>query len=462
MQYGLLAATTLLAAALRFYKIGVWSFWIDEIFTIDRTIFNFNNLFDVIRNLPATRWLPASVILTNLSIKIFGISEWSARLPSALIGIASIPILYFLIKRMFGTGVASISVLLMSISPWHLFWSQNARYYMSLMVFSVAACMALFYGIEKDRPKYFILFYAFLYLAMSERFIAIIILPIVLLYVVILYVFPFEKPPGLRRKNLLILAAPLILVGGFEIVQFMSTGSSVTSHLLELFTGYSNHSPFRLASAIVYQVGIPLICLGFMGGVYLVLHRNREGLFVLLGAAIPPLLLILFSPFMFTVDRYAFVSLPFWIILGAVAVEELFKQASGIRKLFPLAVLLLLLGTYLSQDFLYYQYQNGNRTNWKSAYTIVSNKRIEGDLVLSTRPEIGNYYMGGGVIPINNYYPITITRPNQRMWFIIDEESGWIEPAIYRWIQDNASLIEVVEVQIPGRSLNTRVYLFSP
>jgi hypothetical protein len=28
-QYGLLAAITLLAAALRFYKLGDWSFWID-------------------------------------------------------------------------------------------------------------------------------------------------------------------------------------------------------------------------------------------------------------------------------------------------------------------------------------------------------------------------------------------------------------------------------------------------
>ena len=36
LQYWLLAGITLLALILRFYKLGEWSFWIDEIFTVNR------------------------------------------------------------------------------------------------------------------------------------------------------------------------------------------------------------------------------------------------------------------------------------------------------------------------------------------------------------------------------------------------------------------------------------------
>ena len=35
-QYAALALLTVLAAGLRFYKLGEWSFWIDEIFTLVR------------------------------------------------------------------------------------------------------------------------------------------------------------------------------------------------------------------------------------------------------------------------------------------------------------------------------------------------------------------------------------------------------------------------------------------
>jgi hypothetical protein len=38
-----LALITLLATALRFYKLGEWSFWIDEIFTINHAQLHYGN-----------------------------------------------------------------------------------------------------------------------------------------------------------------------------------------------------------------------------------------------------------------------------------------------------------------------------------------------------------------------------------------------------------------------------------
>jgi mannosyltransferase len=107
------------------------------------------------------------------------VNEWSARLASALIGIISIPILYFSIRKIIGSGAALILSILLAVSPWHLFWSQNARFYSSLMLMYTLAAFAFFWSMERNWPRYLLLFYALFYFALSERMIAIFLIPVI-------------------------------------------------------------------------------------------------------------------------------------------------------------------------------------------------------------------------------------------------------------------------------------------
>ena len=68
-NYGLLLLITLLAAALRFYKLGEWSFWIDEIYTINHATAHFSTPELILDNIPPERnWVPISVIkITRIS-----------------------------------------------------------------------------------------------------------------------------------------------------------------------------------------------------------------------------------------------------------------------------------------------------------------------------------------------------------------------------------------------------------
>ena len=174
-QYGFLAAITLLAIVLRFYKLGEWSFWIDEIFTVRRVQAHIN-----VETIIDQWWQPSlSLILTGGVLHVLGVSEWSARLVSAVIGIISIPVLYFPIKRLFGPGVGLVAALLLAVSPWHLYWSQNARFCTSLMLLYSLAFFAFFFGIERDRPRYILVFLLLLFLAQGERLIALLLVPVV-------------------------------------------------------------------------------------------------------------------------------------------------------------------------------------------------------------------------------------------------------------------------------------------
>jgi mannosyltransferase len=462
-QYVALGLITLLAALLRFYKLGEWSFWIDELFTIGHAQAHYSSLELIARHIPPNRnWIPLSVMLTAGTLNVLGTSEWSARLVSAVIGVISVPVLYVPVKRLFNPGVGLIAVLLLAVSPWHLYWSQNARFLTSLMLLYSLALFAFYFGLEQDRPGYLLLSMALLYLAASERLYGAFLVPVVVSYLLLLKIAPFEKAPGLRVRNLVLLALPAIAFGIFEIYSYVTTGSSITVYTLDGFAGQVNHSPFRLLASLTYRIGIPLICLGTLGGVVLLVQRRRAGILLCSAAWVPPLILLLMTPFAFTVDRYVFVSLPFWIILGAVAVHELVMHADKVGKILSFGVLLLLVAEPLSEDALYYQYQNGNRPDWRGAFALVRREKEEGDLVAATRPELGEYYLGEEVIPINGIDPGTIAQGGRRVWFVIDEATSWVDPDLREWIGKNSELINVLAVSMPGKSLNITVYLYDP
>ena len=52
MPYIWLALITLFAAVLRFYKLGTWSFWIDEIYTINHAFSHFSSLGLILDHIP--------------------------------------------------------------------------------------------------------------------------------------------------------------------------------------------------------------------------------------------------------------------------------------------------------------------------------------------------------------------------------------------------------------------------
>lgn len=71
-------------------------------------------------------------------------SEWFLRLPSVFFGLLTIPLLYKFAKDQFDEKTALISALLLAISQFHIFYSQELRMY-SLLCFLSLASMWLFF-----------------------------------------------------------------------------------------------------------------------------------------------------------------------------------------------------------------------------------------------------------------------------------------------------------------------------
>lgn len=461
-QFALLAAITLLAAALRFYQLGQWSLWIDEIFTISRAQTHFSDLSALLRNLPTTLWLPFSMIFTEWSLKAFGTTEWSARLASALIGIFSIPILFFPARKTMGSGAALILALLLAVSPWHLFWSQNARFYTALMLFYSLAAFAFFFAIEHNRPKYLLLFYVLLYFAASERLIAIFILPVILVYLAALSLLRIEKPPGLHRHSLLVLFAPMILMVLFDVVRYTITGSSITLFAIDAFAGQQFEDPARLFVAIIFNIGLPVIALALVGGLYLLLKKSRLGLFFLLSAMLPLVLLVLLNPIMFTKDRYVFMTLPCWLILAAITIKELVRQTQGLGKLLALAVIVMLVAEAAGNNLLYYRVNDGNRRDWRAAFEMIKERAVDGDVFVAWWPEFSPYYLGQEIVPWKDVKVETVLRSGKRYWFVVDSETVWGNMPLKVWLEQNGDLIDILYLRLPEDDFHLRIYLYDP
>lgn len=458
----LLALIVLIAAALRFYKIGEWSLWFDEISTINRASAHYSDLNGLVRHIPpATNWIPLSVILTGFVMNNLGISEWSSRLVPALIGIISIPAIFFPTKKEFGTTVGLLAVLLLAISPWHIEWSQNARFYSSLMLLCTLALFAFYYAVENDRPVLIYVFLILLYLAISERMTALMIVPVVIIYLLLLRILPFEKPPGLRLRNLIIIFLAGILYILYEIYGLLSTGNSSLQDTFLVFSPNRGPDPIRLLSAILFSIGIPLVCLAFFGSIYLLLKRSRSGLFFFLGAIVPTGLLLIINSFMYTDERYVFITLPSWIILGALATKEIISETRKQSGVLATGVLVLLLANAAYGNLLYFFETNGNRLDWRGGFELMQEKSLDGDLVASYWPDLGRYYLGKEVLSLIDVNPEVVIADGHRMWFVIDNFAVWSVSRTSLWVERNCELMMFDEMFV-NRTELLRVYLCEP
>ena len=77
--------------------------------------------------------------LISWSFKILGTSEFSLRLYSAIFGTLSVPLFYFVFRRLVDHSSAICGAVLLLFSSYHLEHSQFARYYAALFFFAVIA-----------------------------------------------------------------------------------------------------------------------------------------------------------------------------------------------------------------------------------------------------------------------------------------------------------------------------------
>jgi mannosyltransferase len=170
-----LAALTLLAAALRLSTLDLQSFWYDEAFTPVHVLHPSlaATLHSVVRteNSP-----PLWYLLVWGWSRVFGTGEVALRLPSALAGVATVPVAWGIGRELAGRRAAIVTAALVAVNPLFVWYSQEARVY-ALFVFFVALAMLCFLRVDREpTPQRLAAFAVSASLAMVTHYFAVFLL----------------------------------------------------------------------------------------------------------------------------------------------------------------------------------------------------------------------------------------------------------------------------------------------
>lgn len=145
---------TIIAATPRLYQLGDLGFYMDE----ETTAFASRTMAEtgsphMPSGMPYYRSLPHTW-LNSISANTFGLdNEHSYRLPGALLGTLTIPLIFLLARPFTGTAIAFLAALLLSVSEWHIITSRQARMYAPFLLFYVAASFSILTWAKKDTLK---------------------------------------------------------------------------------------------------------------------------------------------------------------------------------------------------------------------------------------------------------------------------------------------------------------------
>jgi uncharacterized membrane protein len=160
-----------LAAVLRFSGLLKRDFWYDEAFTGIAVKENFHDMIVMIINdvHPPLYYLSLKMFAGFFNYNVFGI-----RLFSAIFGILCVWAVYLLAKELFNRSVALWSSFVVTVSPFAIQYSQEARMYSMLVFLILMATYFFLKGLRLHKIQYFALWGLSMGLSMLTHYMGII------------------------------------------------------------------------------------------------------------------------------------------------------------------------------------------------------------------------------------------------------------------------------------------------
>lgn len=143
----ILLGITILGALLRFYHLDFESLWYDELASWQQS--SKSTVGEVFEGMRRNVHPPGWTIFLYFVQNLLGDSEFALRLPSAIVGVLSIPALYMLGKHLFDSKVGLIAALFLATMWAPISYSQESRAYALLIFLSIVTLYLLLLIIER-------------------------------------------------------------------------------------------------------------------------------------------------------------------------------------------------------------------------------------------------------------------------------------------------------------------------
>lgn len=145
-EVALLAGLLLVAVGLRFYRLGHQNFWIDEVYHVYVAAMP---LYEIVRDYSLRAdGGPLSLLISHFFLSST-MPEWTARLPSAVFGTLAVVATALVGRTILPGAIPWLGAGLVAISPLHVWYSQEARWYAQWVCFTAFAYLAFVHAVRR-------------------------------------------------------------------------------------------------------------------------------------------------------------------------------------------------------------------------------------------------------------------------------------------------------------------------
>jgi 4-amino-4-deoxy-L-arabinose transferase-like glycosyltransferase len=396
---------TCLGAAWRVGNLGHDSYWLDEMTTVRRAHAGLDAMYDALDHPPLLH------AITYLVVNSLGGSELEVRLPMAVAGILAIPLMVLLgvvIKR---PGAGLWAALLLALLPFHLRYSQEARYYAFLMTFSLVTYILLIQALTRPHIGLWTAFGAATALNLYTHYGALLVLA---WEGILVCVWAIQH---LRQREFRMLVFPVVagMVAGLLYLPWLprmllafdlNTGPDALGGLSDVVPSAQvwiaqAYPAFGFGSGILPLLVAALCLAGLVACAW-----ERDWIpfsSILLGLIVPLVLIQVFAVARWAWPKYIIYLLPLYLISAGITLSSLFRflrqrlpiQPPFVRTAIPTVVALALVGVtwpLLRQEHTYVE------EDWKGITQHLASVAQDGDVFLSMALDLPNGFNQGAIV----------------------------------------------------------------
>lgn len=442
---------TILGFFLRFYNITYNSIWLDEAATLDFARNSFIEIWNITANgefnPPLFHWIEHFML-------IFGSSELVLRFVPALLGSLTVPLFYWAGKESVDKNVGILSAALLTFCPIHIFYSQDARAYTTVLFFFTLALIFFYKSICLRKRRDWLLFGIFSAIAFWTHFY--VMIPVLGMYCYAISVGVFNRKKFLFSE----IKDTILSFGAFILISFPLI--LVTIRLFLIRTGrpptYGLQGPIIITETIKQFSGLePLVViffvvLFFIGMVEIWMQKKKCATFIGWILVLSLVMSVILSYSMPMIPRYLLFLLPLYFTAISASYKLLFNILQTPSVIYVLMCVFIIVGIpALSQYYTTY-----SKEDWRDIGILLPTLTEEGDSIFLLPSYLQmpfEYYYSSksdntyvfGASNIGELQDIVNRTPSEstRMFFIITADITATEPTgdTVRWLESNTQSI---------------------
>jgi len=366
----------------------------------------------------------------------------------ALLGVATVPLFYLFGKEVLDERVGILSAALLTFSPFHIFYSQEAYSYSTVLFVFTLAIIFYVKAIRDDSRKDWIIFGIISALCFWVHFYTIIPIAVLFLHAIFIKMINSKRTIYELKRivesglTFIILISPLIFI---VIERYFTLTARPPTYgvlgpvlILESFTRFSSFNPFL---AVIFLI---LFVLGMVP-----LWRKSKSTFLLflMLITLPFLISVLLSARMTMNPRYLIYLLT--VFYTGIACSYSWIQHLSPRKWIILGLIIAIV--CVNSPTLFAYYQNLTKEDWRTFTQVIADNTEKGDFIVLVPPYLNlpfNYYYNNstdqtiqfGATNSKELETILQMKTNNSIYYIVTADINAANPEgdALKWLQENA------------------------